>query len=226
MAAKTLIIGDTHGCLTALETMADYADFHGADTIITLGDYVDRGPDSRGVIEYLMALRGLKKLITLRGNHEVMMERARLDPGAVPAWKSYGGDKTLESYGLDSVGDVPEAHWEFIAACLRYHETDTHFFVHANAYPGVALADQPDQVLYWEPINFSAPHNSGKTMICGHTAQQSGLPLNLGHAICIDTWVYGDGWLTCLDTESGRFWQTNEKGHRRTDFIGEHLVKR
>ena len=70
---------------------------------------------------------------------------------------------------------------------------------------------------------FPPPHQSGKSMVCGHTSQPSGLPVNLGHAICIDTWVYGDGWLTALDVGSGRYWQTNERGGRREDEIGTLL---
>jgi len=58
-------------------------------------------------------------------------------------------------------------------------------------------------------------------MVCGHTSQKSGLPVNLGHAICIDTWAYGTGWLTCLDVTSGRVWQANQAGEQRTAWIDE-----
>ena len=67
------------------------------------------------------------------------------------------------------------------------------------------------------------PHESGKTMVCGHTSQKSGIPVNIGHAICIDTFAWGSGWLTCLDTESGVYWQTNHDGEHRTDVIGALL---
>jgi len=66
-----------------------------------------------------------------------------------------------------------------------------------------------------------APHCSGKIMVCGHTSQKSGVPLNLGHAICIDTWAYGKGWLTCLDVISGRVWQANQAGQQREAWIDE-----
>jgi serine/threonine protein phosphatase 1 len=62
-------------------------------------------------------------------------------------------------------------------------------------------------------------------MICGHTTQKSGLPRNWGHAICIDTWVYGEGWLTCLDIQSGRLWQANKKGECRTGWLEEPEVE-
>ena len=74
----------------------------------------------------------------------------------------------------------------------------------------VPMDEQEDFTLYWERIHDHGGHVSGKTVICGHTAQDSGVPLNLGHTICIDTWVYGDGWLTCLDVDSGDFWQAQQ----------------
>ena len=67
----------------------------------------------------------------------------------------------------------------------------------------------------------SVPHCSGKVVVCGHTQQRSGLPLNLGHAVCIDTWAYGQGWLTCLDVLSGRIWQANQAGRVRTLWLHE-----
>jgi hypothetical protein len=74
----------------------------------------------------------------------------------------------------------------------------------------------------WETLEPATwrPHESGKTMICGHSAQRSGRPLVLDHAICIDTWVYGDGWLTCLDVASEVYWQANERGESRMGSLG------
>ena len=76
---RTLAIGDIHGCLRSLEALADYADFSADDTIVTLGDYVDRGPDSKGVIDFLIDLGKSHKLVCLKGNHEIMMQWARKD---------------------------------------------------------------------------------------------------------------------------------------------------
>ncbi len=81
------------------------------------------------------------------------------------------------------------------------------------------IDDQPDSMLYWKPFQFPAAHESGKTMICGHSSQKSGLPLNHGHAVCIDTWACGRGWLTCLHVESGMLWQANEAGETRRVFL-------
>jgi serine/threonine protein phosphatase 1 len=75
------------------------------------------------------------------------------------------------------------------------------------------LAAQPEEWLLWKRIHDAQwPHESGKTMICGHTAQRSGRPLILPKAICIDTWAFGEGWLTCYDVHKGVFTQSNEDG--------------
>ncbi len=78
-------------------------------------------------------------------------------------------------------------------------------------------------MLYWEKLSAgdSRPHESGKIMICGHTQQRSGKPLNLGHAICLDTWAYGDGWLTCLDVGLGMYWRANQRGETRPGWLEE-----
>jgi len=220
-----MVIGDIHGCSQALDALLAAVQIEPFDEIITLGDYVDRGPDSRGVIERLLKLRRTNRLIALRGNHELMMLDAWHGKEATE-WLKCGGRATLASYaaaGMDGkLSDVPDAHWDFLENhCVNWHETDTHFFVHANAYPDVALDEQPDYMLFWEQLQKTAAHRSGKIMVCGHTPQKSGLPLNLGHAICLDTWVHGRGWLTCLDITTGQYWQATQTGKQRTAWIDE-----
>ncbi|MFN9316551.1 MAG: serine/threonine protein phosphatase, partial [Microcystis sp.] len=83
-------------------------------------------------------------------------------------------------------------------------------------------ARQPEYKLFWEKFQYPAAHSSGKTMICGHTSQKSGKPINLGHAICIDTWAYGQGWLSCLDVETGKLWQVNQRGNFRISQIQDY----
>ena len=102
-----------------------------------------------------------------------------------------------------------------------WYETETHFFVHANVYADCPLQEQPDFMLYWEKFDDPPPHESGKIMVCGHTSQKSGLPRSIGHAVCIDTRVYGQGWLTCLDTGAGQFWQANQRGQTRQGWLDE-----
>jgi serine/threonine protein phosphatase 1 len=124
--------------------------------------------------------------------------------------------------GPDALECVPLAHWRFIEQeCRPYSETSSHFFVHANAYPDIPLDEQPDYMLFWEKFNDPSPHESGKVMVCGHTPQPEGLPRNIGHAICIDAGVYRGGWLTCLDVDSGKYWQANQQGQTRSGKLCE-----
>jgi len=214
---RTLAIGDIHGCRRSLEALAAAVDFSRDDVIVTLGDYVDRGPDSKGVIDFLITLGKSRRVVPLRGNHEVMMLGARQNRLEVLDWMRCGGDATIDSYAANTLDDIPAAHWAFLEATRPFYENATHFFVHANAWPDLRLKDQPDFMLYWEFLHDPAPHQSGKTMICGHTSQKSGQVLDLGHAVCIDTFAHGGGWLTCLDPDSRIYWQANEHGETRVD---------
>jgi serine/threonine protein phosphatase 1 len=224
---RHLAVGDIHGCFKALSTLAAFVPFQPDDVVITLGDYVNRGPDSCAVLDWLIAYRRKGNLVPLRGNHEIMMLQARESEEAFRQWRDYGGDATLASYSpFGDAGrliDVPDSHWEFLESdTLRFFETDTHFFVHANALSDYSLVDQPDFIMFWESFGDPSPHESGKTMVCGHTSQKSGKPKDIGHAICIDTWACGQGWLTCLDVESGKYWQANQRGETRGGW-SEHL---
>ena len=212
---RHLAIGDIHGCITALTALVNFVDLRSDDTIVALGDYVDRGPDSRAVVDFIINLGETHELVALRGNHEIMMLDAREKDSWLRPWLSYGGEATLQSYG-GSFDGVPDAHIDFLENKLHpYYESETHIFVHANLAPDVTLADQSDAALFWQKYKNPGPHYSGKTMVCGHTAQQSGMPLSNGHSVCIDTWAHGDGWLTCLDVGSGAVWQANEAGETR-----------
>jgi serine/threonine protein phosphatase 1 len=234
---RTLVIGDIHGCLRAFTALLDAVAPAPDDRIITLGDYVDRGPNSRGVMDRLVALYATGRLVALRGNHDVMMLDARDKHDLT--WLYCGGRQALHSYGvpdwkitgfLDGEGwfgepdellaKIPPRHWEFLENdCVPYFETETHFFVHANAYADLPLDEQPDFMLYWEKLVAPCAHSSGKVMVCGHTRQTSGRPLNLGTTVCLDTNVYDGGWLTCLDVGSGRIWQANELGEVCTGLL-------
>jgi serine/threonine protein phosphatase 1 len=226
---RLLAIGDLHGCLKAFDTLLTLVAPGAEDLLIVLGDYVDRGPNTAGVLDRLITLHERGRLVALRGNHEEMMLQARFGLDRA-MWLSCGGRATLASYGIDSYteGDydqIPEEHWDFLDnTCRDYYETEQHFFVHANVFPEVPLDDQPTFMLFWEQLlpYHSEPHCSGKTMICGHTRQLNGLPLNLGHAVCIDTGAYDpQGWLTCLDVISGHYWQANQAGRKRQGQLPE-----
>jgi serine/threonine protein phosphatase 1 len=230
--ARHLAIGDIHGCINALTSLVDFVEFRQDDTIITLGDYVDRGPNSRAVLDLVLELGKNHKLVSLRGNHEIMMLDSREKKSWFHAWMKYGGDATLLSYApsedeAGSFADVPDAHIDFLENNLVSHyECERYFFVHANVDAKIALDEQSDAALYWKKYDNPERHCSGKIMICGHTAQLTGLPVGNAHSICIDTWAYGRGWLSCFDVESGMVWQANEAGDTRSFTIDQNVMAR
>ena len=210
-----LAIGDIHGCLTSLETLLAFIQPTADDLIVTLGDYVDRGPDSRGVIAHLLELQQSAQLIHLMGNHEIQMIRALETKPDRERFLSdlCGGKDTLDSYG-GSFEDIPSSHWDFIKSAKLYHELDEHILVHAGLEAEISLEEQDRESYYYHRFYNQAPHCSGKTIVCGHTIQGD-LPTKLPHAICLDTCAYGGGWLTAMDVETGQLWQSNEKGQSR-----------
>ncbi len=218
---RTLAIGDIHGCLAALEHLWRAVDPQPQDRIIFLGDYVDRGPDSKGVIEFILNLPPDLDVTCLIGNHEEKFLLANINKGELAHWlDDWGGGDTLASYGASGFKDVPATHWEFLRKALPYVETDSHIFVHANLEADVPLALQQSFTLLHKKFGKPKPHQSGKTMVCGHTALKAPhLPINLGHAVCIDTDPGRGGWLTCLDTESGKYWQVTNDGEGRAGAI-------
>lgn len=215
---RLIAIGDIHGCSAALDAVLDEVAPGPDDLVVTLGDYIDRGPDSRGVIERLLSLRKETELVSILGNHEEML-LSILDGHhyMLGDWLAFGGLATLDSYETENPTDIPEEHVEFLRSCVPVVELPTHFFVHASYLPRKPLAKQPAEVLRWESLRerVPKPHRSGKVCICGHTSQRSGDVLDAGHLVCIDTWVYGEGWLTALDVYSGRLWQANQDGQLR-----------
>ncbi|MFO0878059.1 MAG: metallophosphoesterase family protein [Gemmataceae bacterium] len=225
---RTLVIGDMHGCFNALVTLLDLVQPNSEDRLITLGDYVDRGPQSREVLDQLIDLYTAGQLIPLRGNHDEMMWLSRYHREERRLWLRFGGVQTLESYGHHpsevEYSRVPERHWDFLEHnLLDFYETERHLFAHASILPDVPLAEQGREVLLWKRLIGPVAHCSGKTLICGHTRQDTGYPLDLGTVICIDTAIYEEhGWLTCLDVESGTFWQANQVGEKRVSSL-EHL---
>ena len=220
---RVLAIGDVHGCPHLLDELFWWVAPGPQDLLITLGDYVDRGPDSRGVLDWLVRRKEVgARLVCLRGNHELMMLAARSGARAdMKMWLAVGGVQTLGSYGATTgksgtLADVPAEHWNFLEYnTLNYYETERHIFVHAGVYPDLDMDEQPDSMLYWEFLGEAMRHTSGKQVICGHTSQKSGEPKVIPGAVCIDTYAHGGGWLTCLEADTGKYWQVNMFGKRR-----------
>jgi serine/threonine protein phosphatase 1 len=218
--SRTIAIGDIHGCSRALAALVRALAPASDDLLVVLGDYIDRGPDSRGVVEMLIDLGRRCRLAPLLGNHEEVLLDVRA--GRLPIrWSiSLGGAATLKSYGAGlDFGRIPEAHIRFMERSLDYVETATHIFLHANYDPELPIAEQPFATTRWNPLRetIPGPHRSGKTVIVGHTAQEGGEVLDLGHIKCIDTDCHGGGWLTALDVDTSEVWQANRDGELRRD---------
>jgi serine/threonine protein phosphatase 1 len=200
--------------LTALDRVLELVAPKPEDTIVTLGDYVNRGPDSRGVIERLLELGQQCTLVPLLGNHdetflEVLLEKLPLD-----GLLEMHGDTTLESYGCQgNLNVVPPEHVVFLTNCQMHYETERHFFVHANYAPNQPLTNQTRIDLLWRSLRDGKPaeHYSKKQAILGHTPQRDGIPLNRGHFVCIDTGCVYGGVLTALDVMDGTLWQAGNE---------------
>ena len=185
-------IGDIHGCLDPLRRLMDQIHLSDMDEVVFMGDYVDRGPESKGVIDYLLTLQG--RYTFLMGNHERMF----LDflQGKERLLFLYnGGEATLESYG--GIGKIPADHLAFLNRLILSHETDDYLFVHGGIRPGIPLQEQDPTDLLWIREEFYAyPGRYPKTVVFGHTPMRE--VLMEADRIGIDTaCVYGNK-LTCL----------------------------
>ncbi len=217
---RTFVIGDIHGCVRALDTLLDYLAPTPSDRIIGLGDFIDRGPDSKGVIDRLIELQHQGIFSGIMGNHEEMAIQSRealKRPGELGLpqyhdWLVFGGYEAVQSYGgvRGSLKDIPEDHWLFMQTLVPYVELPNHLLVHAGAESNTPMNQQTPDWLRWKRFNDPAPHFSGKPLICGHT--KGATIRNHGHAVCIDTGAYKGGWLTCLELETGQILQANQKG--------------
>ena len=224
---RLLAIGDLHGCARALETLLEAVAPAREDVVVTLGDYVNKGHDVRGVLAALLHLARATTLVPLMGNHDEQFLCALSEPDDLYL-RSFGR-RALDSYGLDSTRyrEFPSQDRGFLASCEPSHETEAHLFVHANAHPSRSLSEQSPQLLRYTRLDpDQGPHSSGKTLICGHSAQRDGRILDLGHTIGIDTYACGGQWLTCLDVQSGQIWQANERGERRVGQRGDPLLSK
>lgn len=223
---RTWAIGDVHGCLVALNTVLEQLQLQPDDQLIFLGDLIDRGSNSQGVIDRVLQLRQERTVHVIQGNHEEMMLIARDLPGYAQAWQQYGGKETLESYGWTKgivpgwTEALPDEHWHLLLhQMVDAVEEVGHILVHGSVDSELPLDQQVWSELRWKKWEQPQPHVSGQVVVCGHTSQVNGLPLSVGHAICIDTWVYGAGWLTALELGSHDYVQANEKGEFRRDTL-------
>jgi serine/threonine protein phosphatase 1 len=195
---RAYAIGDVHGCLTKLIGLMTlcHADASKQPTkFIFLGDYIDRGPDSRGVVEFLMSLQQDRPddVICLMGNHEDMLLAAVDAPDWEENWLRNGGIQTLQSYGVATVANIPQDHIDWIRHLPKFHDDGKRFFVHAGVHPDRPLDQQDDHDLPWirEPF-LSSSKDFGRLIVHGHTPTKSGVPDQHRNRLNIDTGaVYG-----------------------------------
>ena len=209
---RLIAIGDIHGHAKALRCLLDQLQPSPADTIVTLGDCVNRGPDSRAVLDCLLELQQACHLVPILGNHDDMMLDSRNDRNALERWKSQGGESTLRSYGESlELGNIPPEHWDLLASFVYFFETDDFIFTHANCCWYLPMNQQRGRELRWLNLEESQPrpHISEKIVILGHTPGQV---RDRGHYRCIDTGCGFGGLLTAMEVHSGHCWQVTEFG--------------
>ena len=217
MSERLFAIGDVHGCADELKRLLDALPLGANDTIVFVGDYIDRGHDSRGVIEHLLAWRAQTpaRAVFLKGNHEDMaLDFLGLGGQWGEVWLRNGGAAALRSYGvgadiprLDVSRHMPRTHLDFLLGLETSFAWDRYLVVHAGIRPGVPLAAQKTEDLLWIREEFlDRPHGLGKTVIFGHTPHRrvvNGQPYRIG----IDTGCVYGGALTCLSVPDGHVWQ-------------------
>ncbi|MGP0058177.1 MAG: metallophosphoesterase family protein [Beijerinckiaceae bacterium] len=219
---RVYAIGDIHGRLDLLDQLlerieSDVRDGSHLEAVyVFLGDYIDRGPASSGVIERLIAFSSNQRTICLKGNHEAFLQEFFANPGLLQEWGRYGGLNTLMSYGLRPplqpnaaqsaevaatlIRAMPEAHRDFLGTLRLSLTLGDFFFVHAGVRPRIALEQQSEEDLLWIREEFLFHEQSfDKMVVHGHSPVRQ--PEVLGNRINIDTGAYATGRLTCLVLE-------------------------
>ena len=213
--SRTFIIGDIHGCAkTFRKLIEEEIKLRKEDVLYLLGDYIDRGPDSKGVIDCILELQGSGMQVhTLRGNHEQLLIESVNSPGVERMWLQNGGDKTLKSFGVESVKNIPAKYGQFLLNTRFYFETDDFLLVHAGLNCEAEDPLQDKMSMMWSR-NFRDEKNylRGKILIHGHTpiprdlllAQKFESPLNLDGG-CVYRGFNGKGSLFALDFYARNF---------------------
>ncbi len=212
---KIFAIGDVHGCLDKLVRLVEgLAADPAGDTLVFLGDYIDREDGGPDVVDYVLGLKKkrYRNLVYLCGNHEYMFLRY-LEGLDEDLYLENGGRATLKAYGITSAdavrtrkSKVPPAHLKFFNALLPYYETEDHIFVHAGLRPGVPLTEQTLHDLVWIRHEFiDSEFDFGKEVIFGHTHKHA--PILSKNKIGIDTGAVYGGKLSCLELPARIFHQ-------------------
>jgi serine/threonine protein phosphatase 1 len=224
---RTLVVGDIHGKLNLFNRLLERMEYQpGEDRLILIGDLVDRGEDSQGVVARSIELKreAPNRVVVIRGNHEAMMLAALAHPESEQAelWYYNGGVETLQSY-MDENGnlDVPEEHWDFMASLPTWYEDDHAIYVHASLPEGEdgdflhpnEAPESPE--LYWARNRHFFAEYRGKTVVFGHTitgmvfGEREKVWLR-DSLICVDTGAYLTGVLSAVELPSRRVFSVSE----------------
>lgn len=201
----TFAVGDIHGCFDELQSLLAAYDSvcSGKRTrLVFVGDYVDKGPDSSKVVEFLIKSQAREKnrFICLRGNHEELLIQAaqqdRTDRDLMNWWAN-GGEQTLDSYGVNDPSDLPAEHLSWISSLPLTFSEHGRLFVHAGIRPGVRIPDQTEKDLMWirEPF-LSSNDDHGSFVVHGHTPTETKRPELRRNRVNIDTGACFGGTLT------------------------------
>jgi serine/threonine protein phosphatase 1 len=211
---KLFAIGDIHGRADKIDEMISRIEINPEeDTLVFIGDYIDRGPDSKGVVNSIINIRKkIEHVFCLLGNHEQMLLDYHLHRKNEEIFFMNGGNVTAFSYGLIRTNtgvrmDIPEDHIDFFQSLMLYYETDNFIFVHAGLRPGIPLGKQKKNDLLWIRDEFIDDRSIlEKVVVFGHTPVTN--PLIEKHKIGIDTGAAYGGKLTCVELTQMKFYQT------------------
>ncbi len=212
MGDNLYAIGDLHGSLESLERLMEKINPDlTRDRLVFIGDYIDRGPQPKGVVNYIIRLKNQAPpggIVCLKGNHEAMFLDFLLGAEA-GLFLFNGGLSTLQDYwgedwsNLESLV-LPPDHAQFYQDLQLYYETPDYIFVHGGLKPGVPLADQEEEDLLWIRGEFiTSPEDFGRRIIFGHTPFKQ--PLLMPNKIGIDTGAVYGNFLTAVKLPEEEF---------------------
>ncbi len=198
-----IAIGDIHGCCRTAEALLEKLESFPDRKLIFIGDYIDRGPCSREVVDLMLDLEKSRDCVFLRGNHEQMLLDAleQEDRGHYMIWMNNGGMQTLHSYEISSkqpgVSEIPSDHLDFYRRTQFYYTTEEYFFVHAGLSPERLIAESIEDPSCRHQFLWSRDHLNvlepvwEKKVVFGHTVRPE--PIRRPEMIGIDTGCVYDG---------------------------------
>lgn len=214
---QTFAIGDIHGCADDLQALLDKLPLTSSSKLVFLGDYVDRGPDSRRVIDTILNLKKKYKVVTIKGNHEEMFLSFLEAPESADAalFILNGGSATLASYS-DNQGHykIPSKHYDFLNQLELWHVDDEHVYVHAGLpnlkLEKIDLETHQDELLWIREPFLSSKFDWGKVVVHGHTPKEA--VTVSPNRINLDTGCVFGGHLSAMELSTGEIYSVKKSG--------------